>query len=803
MKKIISIILTLSLAVLAYGQDARQRTVDTIVADVLAQMPAKDAATFSTNMADIAASAPKSVEILAGMLEPASKGANNLIEYALTGVVNYVSDPAHSAAKEAVLKGLATAVAACKDNTNKAYLGTLQRMLGPVPAIAEEAAPTLKEAKQWMKSGTTNLMSKGAYALMKAQPGKIAKTVVSALKSGNREYANAVLGYADELVGAPAIASAVSKAFGKLGAAKVDVVNWIGRNKLSSLQGLVDSSLEDSGELGKAAVLAACKLGGEKNLANLLSLIEKKSPLAESACQALLSYNGDVRKGVADALARTADPKLLALAGARRLTGSSARVFDLVNNATTHDAAIAALAGVTTPSDAAKVVGLLDKAADKDVAPLQHALTGALHTLSAAERFNKLNDFLYDVRKPERLFPAVAQTGTDEAVATLTKAFADGNKSALASLLAIDNAKVVPELLKIARNDASLADQIVPRYASLVDKYEQNPDKKRAAFAQALSLAKDAKIKNSVLKTLGSLPTMKSFLLAGKYLDDKATAYQAANSVKQIASKTTEEIDYATLKNYLQKAASILGATGDADDGYAVDEIKKMIAEAEPSPISQLTAEEKKQGFEMLFDGTDMSKWQGDLEGYIPVNGTIYVSANYGSTGNLYTKKEYRNFVYRFEFCFLRPGVNNGVGIRTPMGVDAAYDAMCEVQILDHDAPMYKNLREYQVHGSVYGVVPAKRIVHKPVGEWSTEEIRVEGDHIKVTVNGQVIVDTNIRKACKGHNVAPDGSSKNPYTVDGKNHPGMFNKKGYISFCGHGEGLKIRNVRILDLGDKK
>ena len=27
----------------------------------------------------------------------------------------------------------------------------------------------------------------------------------------------------------------------------------------------------------------------------------------------------------------------------------------------------------------------------------------------------------------------------------------------------------------------------------------------------------------------------------------------------------------------------------------------------------------------------------------------------------------------------------------------------------------------------------------------------------------------------------------------------MFNKKGYVSFCGHGEGLKLRNIRILDL----
>ena len=48
----------------------------------------------------------------------------------------------------------------------------------------------------------------------------------------------------------------------------------------------------------------------------------------------------------------------------------------------------------------------------------------------------------------------------------------------------------------------------------------------------------------------------------------------------------------------------------------------------------------------------------------------------------------------------MKEGVNNGVGIRIPMGVDAAYEGM-EIQILDHDAPIYKNLREYQVHGSV------------------------------------------------------------------------------------------------------
>ena len=158
--------------------------------------------------------------------------------------------------------------------------------------------------------------------------------------------------------------------------------------------------------------------------------------------------------------------------------------------------------------------------------------------------------------------------------------------------------------------------------------------------------------------------------------------------------------------------------------------------------------------------------------------------------------------MYRFEFCFEQPGVNNGIGIRTHIGTDAAYDGM-EIQVLDHDDPIYAGLHPYQQHGSVYGIIVPKHVKFGKLGTWNTEEIRAVGDHITVTVNGEVILDGNIREACQGHNVAPDGSDHNPYTVDKKNHPGLFNRDGYVSFCGHGPGVKFRNVRILDLSKKK
>lgn len=220
------------------------------------------------------------------------------------------------------------------------------------------------------------------------------------------------------------------------------------------------------------------------------------------------------------------------------------------------------------------------------------------------------------------------------------------------------------------------------------------------------------------------------------------------------------------------------------------------------TPVYTLSAEEKAAGFDLLFDGRSLDKWQGNLVDYVPVDGNIYVSAKYGNGGNLYSKKKYGDFVYRFEFCFDKPGVNNGIGIRTSIGVDAAYEGM-EIQVLDHDDPIYKGLHDYQQHGSVYGIIVPKHVQFGPLGTWNVEEIRAVGDRITVTVNGQVILDGNIREACQGHPVAPDGGQHNPYTIDHKNHPGLFNKDGYISFCGHGEGVKFRHIRILDLSKSK
>lgn len=218
---------------------------------------------------------------------------------------------------------------------------------------------------------------------------------------------------------------------------------------------------------------------------------------------------------------------------------------------------------------------------------------------------------------------------------------------------------------------------------------------------------------------------------------------------------------------------------------YYRDIYVKELERKEPFKLSD---EEKKEGFEVLFDGTNMHEWTGNTVDYTLEDGCISMIPSKSFGGNLYTKKEYGNFVYRFEFQ-LTPGANNGIGIRTPMEGDAAYVGM-EIQVLDCEHPIYKDITPLQHHGSVYGIIPANenhKKALKPAGEWNYEEIVADGDSIRVTLNGVVITEGNIREATKNG------------TPDHKEHPGLFNKKGHIGFLGHGSPVKFRNIRIKEL----
>ena len=139
-------------------------------------------------------------------------------------------------------------------------------------------------------------------------------------------------------------------------------------------------------------------------------------------------------------------------------------------------------------------------------------------------------------------------------------------------------------------------------------------------------------------------------------------------------------------------------------------------------------------------------------------------------------------------FGVTRPIAPGSMSGRTDRGIASEQFALHGI---DDTAEKYADLKPYQYHGSIYGVVPAERGHLRPVGEWNTEEISCIGRRVVVVLNGETIVDVDLDK------VAPDGK-----TIDGNNHPGLKRDKGHIGFLGHGARIEFRNLRIKEIERK-
>ena len=113
-----------------------------------------------------------------------------------------------------------------------------------------------------------------------------------------------------------------------------------------------------------------------------------------------------------------------------------------------------------------------------------------------------------------------------------------------------------------------------------------------------------------------------------KVLNDRVTV--SVNGVVTATNIILENSCDRNIPAYVKGQLMLIG------EGTPVEYREMYIRELPSTPKFNLPAEEAKEGFEILFDGTSMHKWTGNTTDYVPVDGTIYVTAQYGGSGNLY-----------------------------------------------------------------------------------------------------------------------------------------------------------------------
>ena len=241
-------------------------------------------------------------------------------------------------------------------------------------------------------------------------------------------------------------------------------------------------------------------------------------------------------------------------------------------------------------------------------------------------------------------------------------------------------------------------------------------------------------------------------------------------------------VDNAILENFFDRKMPLLykGAIQLQTHGSEIRWKNIFIKELSPAEANKHLASKGNTGFESLFDGKTLKGWTGANDNYEVIEDSIQCKK--GKGGVLYTEKKYSDFVVRLEFM-VPPGGNNGLAIRYPGGnKDAAYIGMTELQVLDNEDAKYAKLDARQYHGSSYGMAAAHRGYLRAPNTWNYQEVTVKGSTIKVELNGNIILDTDLSKIT-------DYMAKSP-------HPGKDLKEGHFGFAGHSDPVRFRNLQI-------
>jgi hypothetical protein len=203
---------------------------------------------------------------------------------------------------------------------------------------------------------------------------------------------------------------------------------------------------------------------------------------------------------------------------------------------------------------------------------------------------------------------------------------------------------------------------------------------------------------------------------------------------------------------------------------------------------NQLSADDGKQGWQLLFDGKDLSGWVMKSGRPVPSSAIQEGALNphmQPRARMIYTKAKYGNFVLSCDYKMSK-ACNSGIFVRVGDPQDEVQTGL-EIQVEDTAGKSKPGKND---GGALYDILAPSKNSVKPSGEWNHCEVTADKNVIKVVLNGEEVINADLDKyTTAGKNL--DGG-KNKYKKAIKDFP----REGQIGLQDHGHDCWYKNIKI-------
>lgn len=250
-----------------------------------------------------------------------------------------------------------------------------------------------------------------------------------------------------------------------------------------------------------------------------------------------------------------------------------------------------------------------------------------------------------------------------------------------------------------------------------------------------------------------------------------------------------------------------LGACAEDESAYGEDDEGAAEQAAE---VNTLTEAEEAEGWQLLFTGEDFTGWRGLGREDVPrshwtiedgaikkiPSGEVPLQADGQPVegGDLMTERAYENFEFAFDWK-ISPEGNSGVkyNVSEEMSTSqgSGHNALgYEYQVIDNAYPGIEDAPKHHA-GALYDLVPPRRDVTRPPGEWNHSRIVLRGNHGEHWLNGEKVVEYDLE--------SPRFDSLFALSKY-RDIPGFKEKKrGHLILQDHTDAAWYRNLKVREL----